>query len=267
MSVSGSLTDLQPSTTYHYRLVAQNSFGTEYGDDYTLTTAPSSTSSPTKSSSPPGRPRPPAPTRRPDGDREWPGRHRVPADQSPGADQRSRGTGATNATVSATIAAGGGAATYALEYGSSKALGRSISRSLAASSSQAAANVTLTLTKLSPGRIYYFRLIASNAAGKTTGTTVRFKTSPVTIGRIRIGDDHLVVVLRCHGSAPCRARLQGRSERACCSPVGDDRRKPQPHRDLGLSRSFRTLATHGKRARLYVLSTWNGWPATVSATI
>ena len=178
------------------------------------------------------------------------------------------GAGATNATVSATIAARGGAATYALEYGSSKALGRSISRSLAASSSQAAANVTLTLTKLSPGRIYYFRLIASNAAGRTTGTTVRFKTSPVTIGRIRIGDDHLVVVLRCHGSARCRVRLQERSgARVLLSSrvmIGGNSSRTVT---LGLSRSFQTLATHSKRARLYVLSTWKGWPASVSATI
>ncbi len=36
---------------------------------------------------------------------------------------------------------------------------------------------------------------------------------------------------------------------------------------LGLSRSFRTLATHGKISKLYVLSTWNGSTASVSATV
>ena len=52
-SVTGFLTGLQPATTYHYRLVAQNSaVGTEYGYDFTFTTPPSSTSSPTQSSAP-----------------------------------------------------------------------------------------------------------------------------------------------------------------------------------------------------------------------
>ncbi len=36
--VSDTLSDLIPSTTYHYRLVASNSAGTTYGYDYTLTT-------------------------------------------------------------------------------------------------------------------------------------------------------------------------------------------------------------------------------------
>jgi hypothetical protein len=34
-----------------------------------------------------------------------------------------------------------------------------------------------------------------------------------------------------------------------------------------MSTSFRTLATRGKRATLFVLSTWNGSTAAVSATV
>ena len=55
VSVTGQLTSLLPSTTYHYRLVAQNSSGTTYGYDYTLTTSaagvapPSNTAAPTVS--------------------------------------------------------------------------------------------------------------------------------------------------------------------------------------------------------------------------
>jgi subtilase family serine protease len=47
-----SLTGLSPSTTYHYRLVAQNADGITYGYDYTLTTAagPPTVSSPSASS-------------------------------------------------------------------------------------------------------------------------------------------------------------------------------------------------------------------------
>ncbi len=36
--VTGTLSGLVPMTTYHYRLIARNSFGTIYGYDYTLTT-------------------------------------------------------------------------------------------------------------------------------------------------------------------------------------------------------------------------------------
>src|SRR5205807_9566092 len=39
VSVTDSLPGLAPGTTYHSRLVAQNSLGTEYGYDFTLTTA------------------------------------------------------------------------------------------------------------------------------------------------------------------------------------------------------------------------------------
>ena len=48
VAVSDSLTGLSPGTTYHYRLVAQNQTGTEYGYDFTLTTPASSTTSPTQ---------------------------------------------------------------------------------------------------------------------------------------------------------------------------------------------------------------------------
>ena len=42
VAVTGYLSQLAPGTTYHYRLVAQNSLGTTYGYDYTATTATAS---------------------------------------------------------------------------------------------------------------------------------------------------------------------------------------------------------------------------------
>ena len=57
VAVTAALTSLSPSTTYHYRLVAQNSSGTTYGYDYTLTTLapgaapPANTAPPTVSGS------------------------------------------------------------------------------------------------------------------------------------------------------------------------------------------------------------------------
>lgn len=39
VAVTGSLVQLRPGTTYHYRLVARNAYGTSYGYDFTLRTA------------------------------------------------------------------------------------------------------------------------------------------------------------------------------------------------------------------------------------
>ena len=52
VSVSGQLASLTPSTAYHYRLVAQNSSGTTYGYDYTLTTLAPGASPPANTAAP-----------------------------------------------------------------------------------------------------------------------------------------------------------------------------------------------------------------------
>jgi PKD repeat protein len=49
VAITGYLSQLAPSTTYHYRLVAQNSLGTTYGYDYALTTAAAPPTDPTAS--------------------------------------------------------------------------------------------------------------------------------------------------------------------------------------------------------------------------
>ncbi len=49
VAVTGYLSGLAPATTYHYRLVAENSLGTTYGYDYTFTTAAASDTTPTAS--------------------------------------------------------------------------------------------------------------------------------------------------------------------------------------------------------------------------
>ncbi len=49
VAVTGYLSGLAPATTYHYRLVAENSLGTTYGYDYTFTTASAPDTAPTAS--------------------------------------------------------------------------------------------------------------------------------------------------------------------------------------------------------------------------
>lgn len=274
VAVSNSLTELSPGTTYHYRLVAQNQAGTEYGYDFTVTTPASSTTSPTQgtATNPTTTTPSPAPT--------------TTTTSSPPVTESGSGSSGTSttptgaplvtnvrvaptasaATISATIAGRGAATTYALQYGPTASLGRTTSGSLA--SSKSTATVTWALRSLSPGKVYYLRAVATNAAGSTQSTLIRFRTSPVTITRIATRGGDLVVVLRCHGSAPCRFRLQGRSgARLMVSSQGYIRGNRTGTVPLALTRAFETLAIHSRTAKLSVLSTWNGITASVTTTI
>lgn len=270
-SVPGSLSGLQPGTTYHYRLVAQNpTFGTEYGYDFTLTTAPSPANSPNQGS-PASQPSPTTTTT------STPPVTGVTGSGStegatlpvPGITRlRVAAAGATNATITATIATHGAATTYSLSYGPTARLGRAVSSSLAPSSSQAA-NVSWNVSNLSPGKTYYLRAVVSNASGSSQSTPIRFRTSPVTITGITPHGNELKVVLRCHGSAPCRVRLQGRSgSRVIAVGQATIRGNRSQTVTLKLSRAYQTLSPRGKSAaKLLALSTWNSVTATVSKTL
>ena len=264
VQVSGSLTGLSPGTTYHYRLVAANSFGTLYGYDYTLTTPVTMAGSPTQTTqSPPTTTTTSSP----------------PATGNGGSGTSSSPTSpplvtnfkvapaASTATVSATIAGRGAATTYTLQYGTTAALGRSAA-SGSLGSSPATANVSWTIHNLTPGKIYYLRAVATNAGGTTRGAVVRFRTSPVTITSSTTSGNKLRVVLRCHGSAPCRFRLEGRyGNRVMLSSQANIHGNRSTTVTLTLTRTFETLATHRRTAKLLALSTWNGVTATVSTTI
>ena len=270
--VTDSLSGLSPGQTYHYRLVAQNSFGTEYGYDYTFTVPASTAGSPgqgsnpnpptTTTSSPPSTTTTSSPPVTGTGASGSTGTSPVSA---PGLTSIRVGAAATSATVSATVATGGVATTSRLQYGTTRSLGNTTSGS---QSSGATANAQWTLRNLSPGKVYYFRVVASNAGGSSAGAVVRFRTSPVTITRIATSGSVLDVVLRCHGSAACHVLLQGRSgARVMLASQTTIRGNRTSTVTLRLSKSFRTLATVRRNATLLVLSTWNGLTATVSATV
>jgi hypothetical protein len=265
VSLTGSLPNLMPATTYHYRLVAENSFGTEYGYDYTLTTPASTTSSPNPGGgqNPPPTPSPPTATTPGSASGGGSGSAGTWPISAPAITNMYVGAAATSATVSATIATGGAATTYALQYGTTRSLGKAFSQS-----SSATTIASWTVRNLAPGKVYYFRVVASNAGGSAATAMVRFKTSPVTISRITPSGNVLDVVLRCHGSAPCHVRLQGRSgARLLLSTQATIRGNRSTTITLRLSKSFRTLATRGKTAKLLVLSTWNGATAMVSGPL
>ncbi len=91
----------------------------------------------------------------------------------------------------------------------------------------------------------------------------------MTITRIAIHGNQLQIVLRCHGTAPCRVRLRGRSgNRVVAAGQVSVRGNRSQTVTLKLRRAFQTLSPRGKSAaKLLVLSSWNGVTATVSKTI
>jgi hypothetical protein len=301
VSVTDSLQALQPGTTYHYRLVAQNSLGTEYGYDFTLSTAggaangpagtgvetingttgTGTTSTTPVSSSPPATTTAPVSTTPPvtttppstgttgttgstgassgsgsssAGDSVPPTTGPAPAKPSTSI-PRIAAASANAATITAGVGTGGIGAQYAVQYGSTPSLGRSLAGALGGS----ATGVSATLRNLSPGAIYYARVVVTNAAGSATSATIRFRTSAVTIAAAYVRGGRIHAVLRCHGPAPCRVRLQVRSGSRVIAG------------GTATVRGNRTVTVNlssgaARRVTFSVLSSWNGYPAAVTAT-
>jgi hypothetical protein len=128
---------LLPGTVYHYRLVADNVFGTEYGETEELKTAGST--GPFASTGPVS------------------------------------GVSQTGATLSGTVTTNGLKTNYSFEigtepenYGPAMGLG-----SLSGSTTE---TVSLTLNELQPGTTYYYRVTANNADGMVSGEPESFTT-------------------------------------------------------------------------------------------
>jgi hypothetical protein len=137
-SVSEDLTDLAPGTKYYYRVIATSSRGTTNGSTRSFTTAPV---------------------------------------QKPTAVTGGAGSiGKSAATVSGTVNAGGGTTTYAFEYGKTSSLG-SRTGSGPAGSGTSNASVSQTLSGLSSNTKYYYRVVASNSQGTSSGAVGSFTTS------------------------------------------------------------------------------------------
>ena len=135
------LVELQPETTYHYRLVATNeAAGTETGPDYTFTTAP-----------------------------------RTPPLVDTGG---ASGVTQTGATVSGTVGPEGYPTTYMMEIGTTSAYGTQISGS--AGSGTEPVTVSITLQSLVAGTTYQYRLVATNVDGMSEGADQSFTTSSYT---------------------------------------------------------------------------------------
>ena len=133
VAVGGLLAD----TTYHYRLVAKNEFGWEYGSDHTFTTTA-----------------------------------RVLPSVATGS---ASGVSQNAATITGTVGTNGLATSYGFEiatqpgeYGPATGLG--------SVGGAATETVTTTLGELQPGTTYYYRLTATNSDGTSYGEPATFAT-------------------------------------------------------------------------------------------
>jgi phosphodiesterase/alkaline phosphatase D-like protein len=147
VSASTTVSGLEPNATYHFRLIASDSFGRNYGADETFTTQPA----------------PPAV----DG-------------QSVSALTQ------TSAIISASVEANNQDTTYHFEYGSSAAYGTSFP-SGDVGSGFGDVNVGVPLTGLQPGGTYHFRVVAANATGTTYGPDQAFTTPLATPPTVNTG--------------------------------------------------------------------------------
>ncbi|MEW5827709.1 MAG: hypothetical protein AB1846_02375 [Chloroflexota bacterium] len=138
--VSAVISGLQPNTTYHYRVVGQNSAGTANGGDLTFTTAKVAPSATT--------------------------------------DAASAITG-SGATLNGTVNANNDDTTVTFEYGLDTGYGSTVTADQSPLTSGADTPVSAAVGGLLPNTTYHFRVVAVNSVGTTNGTDQTFTTGTV----------------------------------------------------------------------------------------
>jgi LPXTG-site transpeptidase (sortase) family protein len=139
-SVSYALTGLAPNTTYHFRVVATNSAGTNNGSDQSFTTngvVPMATTDSVTSVTSAG------------------------------------------ATLNATINANNASTSVSFEYGTTTSYGSSVSATPSSVTGTSNISVSYALTGLTSNTTYHYRVVATNSTGVTNGSDQAFTTSAV----------------------------------------------------------------------------------------
>jgi phosphodiesterase/alkaline phosphatase D-like protein len=148
VAVSASVSGLSASTVYHFRIVAKNAGGTSQGLDATFTTAEETKVAPV------------APT--------------VVTGAASAVAQSS-------ATLNATVNPNGSEVTECtFEYGTSTSYGGTASCSSLPGSGTSAVAVSASVSGLSAGTVYHFRIVAKNAGGTSQGLDATFTTAEET---------------------------------------------------------------------------------------
>ncbi len=136
-AVSKMVSNLTPSTTYHYRVVGQNSTGTTYGADMTFITngtAPAATTN------------------------------------------AATGVTTTGATMNGTVNANNAGTTVSFEYGTTTAYGTTVTATQSPVTGTADTAVSKTIIGLTPSTTYHYRVVGQNPTGTTNGADMTFIT-------------------------------------------------------------------------------------------
>ena len=136
-NVSANIASLVAGTTYHYRVIAVNSLGTIYGNDMTFTTLGQA---PTVSSS------------------------------------AATSVTTTGATLNGTVNANYLSTTVSFEYGLTLGYGQTVTAMQSPVTGNTITNVNASITGLSAGTTYYYRVIAINSLGTNYGNEISFTT-------------------------------------------------------------------------------------------
>lgn len=148
IQVSADLISLAPDTTYYYRLSANNVKGSVQGADKTFKTA-AITKAPVVTTGP------------------------------------SRDVAASSATIGGMVNPNGLATTYYFEYGLTPAFGaRAPLSPHPAGSGTSAVTVTTPLAGLNANTTYYYRLVAVNSDGTSSGANMTFKTTAAALIKV-----------------------------------------------------------------------------------
>jgi phosphodiesterase/alkaline phosphatase D-like protein len=141
VAVSNALTELQPNSTYHYRVVAQNSEDTAYGEDMTFTTSGT----------------PPLATT-----------------------NAATAVSSTGATLNGTVKANNENTNVTFEYGLTDAYGTTYPADQNPVTGNAFTPVSKTITGLTDNTTYHYRVVAQNGSGTTKGSDLTFFTGAAT---------------------------------------------------------------------------------------
>ncbi|MBI1957097.1 MAG: hypothetical protein HYS44_01400 [Candidatus Niyogibacteria bacterium] len=161
------LSTLEPGTTYYFRIVAQNKYGTSYGNTMSFTTGggqpntnpPAGNYTPTYYSPSYYNPAP---------SYSYSGAPSVTTLSASVVSQ-------TSAGLNGTVYPSGSAATAWFEWGASQALGNSTA-AVSISNTATYSSYSQTLSALSPNTVYYYRAVAQNTYGIAYGQVISFTT-------------------------------------------------------------------------------------------